>query len=497
MSPRRYVRRSVPAPSPEVPEEAGSSEVQELRAQVSALAGIVQRQESRFEQLQGLMERHLAAATAAATEGRDSPPPPARAPTAAEGEGIAAVPVAARPPAVRVPPAASGCTTPDATALEAERERALAALKKFRKFNPPTFEGEKVEPWMVESWVDSMETLFEDLCTLEKDKVYLATHCLERTAKVWWKRVKRARASDLPPLTWEEFRGLFYVNYFPDSEKKKLQEQFRKLKQGSRTVAEYEREFSHIIDCVPDVVRDDRDRADWFERGLWADIYRAVHILKLTTFAEVLDRALWADRYCPVRASPAPSVASAPANYGGAPPAASSAGRAMVPRQPEKTRLALSGRVFAAQTQAEEPAEAEDRHVLAVRKECSSCPVQLVDWIMPIRMLVFKKLKDFDVILGMDWLSKYYATIHCRSKVITFRESGQEEFVYRVCRSSYFAATVSATRARKLVNSGSLISIYLSIYFCPLGPSEEIDRVGGRTHWELWIIVLTPLCCRA
>nr|CAD1821748.1 unnamed protein product [Ananas comosus var. bracteatus] len=271
MSPRRYVRRSAPAPSSEVPEEAGSSEVRELRAQVSALTGIVHRQESRFEQLQGLMERHFAAATAAATEGP-------------------------RPPPASVPPAASGSTTPDATALEAERERALAALEKFRKFNPPTFEGEKVEPWMVESWVDSMETLFEDLYTLERDKVYLATHCLERTAKVWWKRIKRNRASDLPPLTWDEFRGLFYVNYFPDNEKKKLQEQFRKLKQGSRTVAEYEREFSHIIDCVPDVVRDDRDRADWFERGLRADIYRAVHILKLTAFAEVLDRALWAEQ---------------------------------------------------------------------------------------------------------------------------------------------------------------------------------------------------------
>ncbi|XP_020091124.1 serine/arginine-rich splicing factor RS2Z32-like [Ananas comosus] len=158
-------------------------------------------------------------------------------------------------------------------------------------------------------------------------------------------------------------------------------------------------------------------------------------------------------RDCPARAPPIPSVASTPvtpAHYGGAPPTASSAGRAMVPRQPEATKSAPSGRVFAALTQAKEPTETEDRHVLVelqeskstwrvsgpgrdflVCMECSSCPVRLGDWIMPIRMLVFKKLKDFDVILGMDWLSKYYATIHCRSKVITFREPGQEEFTYR------------------------------------------------------------------
>ncbi|XP_020086723.1 uncharacterized protein LOC109709062 [Ananas comosus] len=180
--------------------------------------------------------------------------------------------------------------------MAAEREHALAALVMFRKFDPPVFDGEKVEPWMVESWVDSMETLFEDLYTLERDKVHLATRCLERKAKVWWKWIKRDRSSDLPPLTWEEFQGLLFTNYFPDSEKKKLQEQFRKLKQGNRSVGEYEREFSHIINCVPDVVRDDRDRADWFERGLRPDIYRAVHILKLTSFAKMLDRALWAEQ---------------------------------------------------------------------------------------------------------------------------------------------------------------------------------------------------------
>ncbi|XP_020082105.1 uncharacterized protein LOC109705741 [Ananas comosus] len=78
----------------------------------------------------------------------------------------------------------------------------------------------------------------------------------------------------------------------------------------------------------------------------------------------------------------------------------------MAPRQPEVTRSAPSGRVFAAQV--EEPAEAEERHVVAV---------QVGNWIMPIHMLVLKKLKDFDVILGIDWLSKYYASIDCKSKL--------------------------------------------------------------------------------
>ncbi|XP_020081579.1 UBA domain-containing protein mud1-like [Ananas comosus] len=146
----------------------------------------------------------------------------------------------------------------------------------------------------------------------------------------------------------------------------------------------------------------------------------------------------------------------------------------MARRQPEVTRRAPSGRVFAAQ--AEEPAEAEEGNVVAgmvlvngirframfdtgathsfisrsfaemrgievqlsgstwrvdapersfiIRKECLACPVQVGSWIMPTRLLVLKRLKDFDLILGMDWLLKYYASIDCKSKVITFRESG-------------------------------------------------------------------------
>nr|CAD1833013.1 unnamed protein product [Ananas comosus var. bracteatus] len=88
---------------------------------------------------------------------------------------------------------------------------------------------------------------------------------------------------------------------------------------------------------------------------------------------------------------------------------------------------------------------------------------------MPIRTLVLKKLKDFDVILGMDWLSKYYVTVDCKSKVITFREPGQKEFTYRACQSSCFTATVSATRARKLVSRGC--AAYLATVV-------EVDRVA-------------------
>ncbi|XP_020082253.1 uncharacterized protein LOC109705881 [Ananas comosus] len=157
-------------------------------------------------------------------------------------------------------------------AEEAERERGYVALTRFTKFHPPTFDGEVVDPATVESWLTAMETLFEDIFTLEKDKVNLAAHCFEKRARTWWKRVKRDRHSELPPIDWAEFRRLLFAEYFPDSDKRKMREEFRKLKQGNRT-----------------------DQADCFVRGLQPGVFKLVHAFKFHTLAEALDRALWVE----------------------------------------------------------------------------------------------------------------------------------------------------------------------------------------------------------
>lgn len=69
-----------------------------------------------------------------------------------------------------------------------------------------------------------METLFEDLYTLKRDKMHLVAHHIKKLMKVWWKGVKRDRSLDFSLVTWEDFRGLVFSAYFSDGEKKKLQE---------------------------------------------------------------------------------------------------------------------------------------------------------------------------------------------------------------------------------------------------------------------------------
>nr|CAD1821801.1 unnamed protein product [Ananas comosus var. bracteatus] len=217
-----------------------------------------------------------------------------------------------------------------------------------------------------------------------------------------------------------------------------MEQDLRSLRQDERSVAEYEREFSRLLHSVPFV-----------EGHFQSD--------------------------CPRSPLPALSSASAPASPGpsqGTSSAHHQAGRPPVQPQVEGSRQAPSGRMYAAQT--EEAAAAEnvvagiillygirvralfdtgashsfiDRlfaelhgipfvsllhpgrvvvpdHSLDIREFCPSCPVRVGDWIMPVDLLALHKLGEFDVVLGMDWLTKYYATIDCKDRTVTFREPG-------------------------------------------------------------------------
>ena len=50
--------------------------------------------------------------------------------------------------------------------------------------------------------------------------------------------------------------------------------------------------------------------------------------------------------------------------------------------------------------------------------------------------LVLLDLHDFDVILGMDWLASYHASVNCFGKRVTFSISGQPDFSFEIGRAS-------------------------------------------------------------
>ena len=57
-------------------------------------------------------------------------------------------------------------------------------------------------------------------------------------------------------------------------------------------------------------------------------------------------------------------------------------------------------------------------------------PIMVDDREMGVDLIVLD-MHDFDVILDMDWLSKYNATIDCQKRRVLFKPMGEEKF--KVC----------------------------------------------------------------
>ncbi|KAL5575507.1 hypothetical protein UlMin_017206 [Ulmus minor] len=68
--------------------------------------------------------------------------------------------------------------------------------------------------------------------------------------------------------------------------------------------------------------------------------------------------------------------------------------------------------------------------------------------------LIVLDMYDYDVILGMDFLAKYNATIECRLRRVTFRPSEEEKFSFIGERHRKPKIVISAMEARKMISSG-------------------------------------------
>ncbi|MQM02402.1 hypothetical protein Taro_035165 [Colocasia esculenta] len=65
-------------------------------------------------------------------------------------------------------------------------------------------------------------------------------------------------------------------------------------------------------------------------------------------------------------------------------------------------------------------------------------------------------MKDYDAILGLDWLEEHYALVDCRGKSIVFRILGEDEFSHPLPRNLAGKMVISAMKAMRLVGDTPL-----------------------------------------
>jgi hypothetical protein len=90
--------------------------------------------------------------------------------------------------------------------------------------------------------------------------------------------------------------------------------------------------------------------------------------------------------------------------------------------------------------------------VVCKRVVCE-CPVSICGRVLPANLVVLPMF-SYDVILGMDWLTRHSAVIDCARKQVTLTPWGEGKVTYVGSRARSLPPTILAVQARKLIIRG-------------------------------------------
>ncbi|CAA0811069.1 Unknown protein, partial [Striga hermonthica] len=136
----------------------------------------------------------------------------------------------------------------------------LARFAQFRDYHAERFSGQG-DPRIVDEWIQGLEFIFEVMECPDRYRVVCAQLQLTGDARLWWNAYWSMRPGEKVGCTWDMFKDLVRDTYYPSYYRAEMERQFLALQQGTRTVDEYEREFTRLAGFAPDLVRTEAQRA--------------------------------------------------------------------------------------------------------------------------------------------------------------------------------------------------------------------------------------------
>ncbi|XP_042400862.1 uncharacterized protein LOC121990874 [Zingiber officinale] len=180
---------------------------------------------------------------------------------------------------------------PAPTTIDWMRDRARIPLLARSVKDRVTLYPGGADPWTARSWLRNLESTFGYMSCTDEEKVELAAYHLRDQAVTWWDMQKTIFGEQ--HITWLMFRDAFERQYFPATFCLARRQEFLNLKQGDRSVLEYNAEFSRLAEFCPQLVAQDYDRMHQFTQGLTAYIRIRMSGFPCSSYREVLDRALF------------------------------------------------------------------------------------------------------------------------------------------------------------------------------------------------------------
>ncbi|XP_057950986.1 uncharacterized protein LOC131145819 [Malania oleifera] len=141
-----------------------------------------------------------------------------------------------------------------------------------------------------------MEKILAVLNCIEEQKVLFATFELVEEVEWWWHVLNLIVEQRAVPIvmTWGHFKQVFYDRYFLAMTRNAKAEEFFSF-QGRLIIQHYAAKFLKLSHFAPSIVRNEYQKARWFERGLNQRIHEHMACLQIQDFMELVKKATVAE----------------------------------------------------------------------------------------------------------------------------------------------------------------------------------------------------------
>ena len=145
-----------------------------------------------------------------------------------------------------------------------------------------------------EAWLENMSMCFALRDYTSNMKVRMAILQLKGSALLWWKTLLPQLGIEITEVSWEIFEERFRERYLSEEFIERQLNEFNSLRQGGRSVPEYEAKFMELLRYAPHLSTK-KLRVNKFVYGLNFNIREKVRILMPRTLHEAVQKAIIAE----------------------------------------------------------------------------------------------------------------------------------------------------------------------------------------------------------
>ena len=162
-------------------------------------------------------------------------------------------------------------------------------LQQFLAISPPRF-AEARDPLEADDWIAEIKKHFTANSVRPVDYVSFASFQLQGAAGSWYSTYKANKGD--AEITWEDFVRDFRAAHIPSGLIERKREEFLALRQGDRSVQEYNLAFVRLARYAPEEVSTETKRIARFRGGLATEIKYALTLSTPALFSQFFDQAI-------------------------------------------------------------------------------------------------------------------------------------------------------------------------------------------------------------